>query len=162
MQPSDLKQRLYDQLALDYCCTPAEAADRKNQFHVYVPLEGRRRFEEKPVVTFTDNTMVITSTKTQVQYDLSVIEKFTFDDIEDAVIGIKADAASASITLDEYTVSISGAKPDTQVRLLASDGRQLQSYKTAQDGSVTFSIADLPTGNYIIASESIIVKILKK
>ena len=119
-------------------------------------------FEEKPVVTFTDNTMVITSTKTQVQYDLSVIEKFTFDDIEDAVIGIKADAASASITLDEYTVSISGAKPDTQVRLLASDGRQLQSYKTAQDGSVTFSIADLPTGNYIIASESIIVKILKK
>ena len=49
MQPGDLKQRLYDQLALDYCCTPAEAADRKNQFHVYVPLEGRRRFEEKPV-----------------------------------------------------------------------------------------------------------------
>ena len=49
MQPSDLKQRLYDQLALDYCCTPAEAVDRKNQFHVYVPLEGRRRFEEKPV-----------------------------------------------------------------------------------------------------------------
>ena len=49
MQSSDLKQRLYDQLALDYCCTPAEAADRKNQFHVYVPLEGRRRFEEKPV-----------------------------------------------------------------------------------------------------------------
>ena len=49
MQPSDLKQRLYDQLALDYCCTPAEAADRENQFHTYVPLEGRRRFEEKPV-----------------------------------------------------------------------------------------------------------------
>ena len=49
MQPSDLKQRLYDQLALDYCCTSAEAADRENQFHTYVPLEGRRRFEEKPV-----------------------------------------------------------------------------------------------------------------
>lgn len=119
-------------------------------------------FEEKPVVTFTDNTIVIKSTKTQVQYDLSNVAKFTFNDIEDAVIGIKADAASASITLDEYTVSISGAKPDTQVRLFASDGRQLQSYKTAQDGSVTFSIADLPAGNYIIASESITVKILKK
>ena len=93
---------------------------------------------------------------------LAQVAKFTFDDIEDAVIGIKADAANASITLDEYTVCITGAKPDITVRLLASDGKQLQSYKTNQEGSVTFSIADLPEGTYIISSESLTVKILKK
>ncbi len=37
------------QFALDYCCTEEEAADGRNQFHVYRPLEGRRRFRtEEP------------------------------------------------------------------------------------------------------------------
>lgn len=119
-------------------------------------------FEEKPVVTFTDNALVIKSTKVEVQYELAKVAKFTFDDVEDAVIGIKADDAKASISLDEYTVCITGAKADITVRLLASDGKQLQSYKTNQDGSVTFSIAELPEGTYIISSESLTVKILKK
>lgn len=119
-------------------------------------------FEEKPVVTFTDNALIIKSTKIEVQYELAKVSKFTFDDVEDAVIGIKVDDAKASITLDEYTVSISGAAADITVRLIASDGKQLQSYKTNQDGSVTFSIAELPEGTYIIVSESLTCKILKK
>ena len=119
-------------------------------------------FEEKPVVSFTDNALIIKSTKIEVQYELAKVAKFTFDDVEDAVIGIKVDDAKASITLDEYTVSISGAAADITVRLIASDGKQLQSYKTNQDGSVTFSIAELPEGTYIIVSESLTCKILKK
>ena len=119
-------------------------------------------FEEKPIVTFTDNALIIKSTKIEVQYELAKVAKFTFDDVEDAVIGIKVDDAKASITLDEYTVSISGAAADITVRLIASDGKQLQSYKTNQDGSVTFSIAELPEGTYIIVSESLTCKILKK
>lgn len=34
------------QLALDFCLTPGEIADRQNHFSVYVPREGRRRFQE--------------------------------------------------------------------------------------------------------------------
>lgn len=47
MDDRELRRRIYAQLAKDYCCSPGEAADGKNQFHVYVPLEGRRRFEER-------------------------------------------------------------------------------------------------------------------
>jgi len=119
-------------------------------------------FDDKPVVTFTDNELVVTSTKTELRYALAQLAKFTFDDVEDAVIGITPDTAKPGITLDEYTVSITGAKPDATVRLIASDGKQLQTYKTAQDGSLTFSIAELPQGTYIITSESLTVKILRK
>lgn len=119
-------------------------------------------FEEKPIASFTDNYLVIKSTKVEVQYELAKITKFTFDDVDDAVIGVKADETKASITLDEYTVSIIGAKADITVLLLASDGKQIQSYKTNPDGSITFSIAELPEGTYIIKSESLTVKILKK
>ncbi|MBR2395989.1 MAG: hypothetical protein IKB00_05225 [Bacteroidaceae bacterium] len=119
-------------------------------------------FEEKPVVTFTDNDLIIKSSKTEVQYEMAKVAKFTFDDVEDAVIGIKANDTKSSLSLDEYTVCISGAKADVEVRLIASDGKQIQTYKTNQDGSVSFSIAELPEGTYIISTESLTVKILKK
>lgn len=119
-------------------------------------------FEDKPTVTFTDNELVVTSTKTELRYELAKVAKFTFDDIEDAVINIKADASIASITLDEYTVSITGVKADVPICLITSDGKLLQTYKTDQEGSVTFSIAELPQGAYIINSESLTCKILKK
>jgi len=119
-------------------------------------------FEDKPVVSFTDTDLIVKTTKTELTYALSSVSKFTFDDIEDAVISIKGDAAKAVITLDSYTVSITGAKADITVRLTSSDGKLLQSYKTTQDGSLTFSIAELPQGTYIISSESLTCKILKK
>lgn len=42
----NVRQKLYEQLALDYCCTPEEVADGKNHFSVYEAREGRRRFRE--------------------------------------------------------------------------------------------------------------------
>ena len=119
-------------------------------------------FEDKPVIKFTDNEIVLTSAKTELRFQLANVAKLTFDDIDDAVISIKADGAKASITLDEYTVSISGAKADAAIQLIASDGKQLQSYKVSQDGTVTFSIADFQDGTYIISTDSLTVKILKK
>lgn len=47
MLAEDLKRRICEQLALDYCCTPEEAANSENQFHVFEPLKGRRTFEER-------------------------------------------------------------------------------------------------------------------
>lgn len=119
-------------------------------------------FEDKPVIKFTDNEIVLTSAKTELRFQFANVVKLTFDDIDDAVIGIKADGTKASITLDEYTVSIQGAMADVTVQLIASDGKLLQSYKIGQDGAVTFSIADLPDGTYIINIESLTVKILKR
>jgi hypothetical protein len=119
-------------------------------------------FEEKPVVTFTDNELVVTSTKAEARYQLATVAKFTFDVEGTAVEGIKDDVRTAAISLDEYVVSLTGAKPEITVRLIASDGKVLQSYKTDRNGYVQFSIADLPEGTYIISSESLNVKILKK
>lgn len=119
-------------------------------------------FEDKPTVTFTDNELVVTSTKTELRYELAKVDKFTFDDVVDAVININDEASIANISFDEYTVIIIGAKADIPVCLITSDGKLLQTYKTGQDGSVAFSIAELPQGTYIINSESLTCKILKK
>ena len=119
-------------------------------------------FSEKPVITYADNDLVLTTTNTVVEFPLSAVSKFTFSDIEDAVIGIKDNSSKASLSLDEYTVCISGAEPDQSVTLLSIDGKVLSTYKIGADGSVTFCIAELPAGTYIINSESLTCKILKK
>lgn len=43
------QEGLSRQLALDYCCSPADVADSENHFSIYIPQEGRRRFQEGAV-----------------------------------------------------------------------------------------------------------------
>ena len=119
-------------------------------------------FEDKPVITYTDTDLVLKTTKTELQYPLSKLSKFTFTDIDDAVISIKDDANSAKLVLDNYVVNIIGAKPGISVSVIGTDGKSLASYKTDDNGSITFSIAELPEGTYVIKSESLTCKILKK
>ena len=119
-------------------------------------------FDDKPVITYTDTDLVLKTTKTEVQYPLASLSKFTFTDIEDAVTPIKQDGNAAQLELDGYVVSVTGAKADVTVKVIGSDGKTLGTYKTDSDGSVTFSIAYLPQGLYIINSENLTCKILKK
>lgn len=42
----DIKEKMYQQLALDYCCSVAEIKDSQNHFTEYKKLDGRRQFEE--------------------------------------------------------------------------------------------------------------------
>lgn len=41
-----VQEKLYQQLAIDYCCTVSDVRDNRNHFTEYKKLEGRRRFEE--------------------------------------------------------------------------------------------------------------------
>lgn len=119
-------------------------------------------FSEKPVITYTDTDLVLTTTRTTVGYPLSSVAKLTFSDDETGVDAVTEDASDARISLDSYTVRISGAKSGQNVFLTDTSGKPISTYETDQDGSVTFNIADLPQGIYIIKSDSITCKILKQ
>ena len=41
-----IKEKLCQQLAIDYCCQVSDIKDDKNHFTEYEKLEGRRQFEE--------------------------------------------------------------------------------------------------------------------
>ena len=119
-------------------------------------------FDDKPVITYTETDLVLKTINTEVQFPLASLAKFTFTDDENAVISIKDDGKSAQLQLDDYVVSIIGAKAGINVTVIGSDGKTVGNYKTDSEGSVTFSIADLPQGLYIINSENLTCKILKK
>lgn len=119
-------------------------------------------FSEKPVITYTDSDLVLTTTGATVQYPLSSVAMLTFTDVGTEVEGIAADAVDTSVRMDEYTVSICGASPAKSVFLTDLSGKVLSTYETGRDGSATFSIAGLPSGTYIVRCESLTCKILKR
>lgn len=119
-------------------------------------------FADKPVITYTDTDLVLKTTKTEVQYPLASLAKFTFTDSETAVAPINEGKSDAKLELDNYMVRITGAKAGITVTVIGPDGKTVGNYKTDSEGSVTFSIADLPQGLYIINSENLTCKILKK
>ena len=73
-------------------------------------------FGEKPVVTFTDNDLIVTTANENVKLTLALtsVEKFTFDSNETAVNDIKDNAQKASISLDEYSVYIANVKENIE------------------------------------------------
>lgn len=138
--------------------------------HLKTGMVAELAFKYNPVVTFTESDVVLTTVingrTMQVKYPLANLTKFTFvtKDIPDipSTAVEEVEERNVQFLIEDYTVIITGAKPEIVVRLIASDGKQLGAYKTDKDGSVSFSIADLANGTYIIASEDITFKILKK
>ena len=41
-----IKEKLFRQLAVGYCCSVSDIKDNKNHFTEYKTLEGRRQFEK--------------------------------------------------------------------------------------------------------------------
>lgn len=117
-------------------------------------------FSDKPVVTYTETDLVLTTEDTEIQFPLSGLQKFTFEDAPTSVQ--ETITASATISVSNNTVTICSAKADAQVQLIAVDGKIVRTYKTDAEGNLSFSIADLATGIYVVKSESLTCKISKK
>ena len=125
---------------------------------------GYFAFKAKPVISFTDTDVVFaTSDGVSVTYPLADLIKFTFETVDPTEVeGIKDDVKKVVLSIDEYSITISGAKAEEQVQLIGTDGKVLGTYKTDDNGSVQFSVAELPEGSYIVSSQEVSAKILKK
>jgi len=116
-------------------------------------------FTDKPVVTYTESDLVLTTEKTSVEFPLESLLKFTFTDQPTDVPTVET---RADLKVWDNTVLLTGLGAETQVQLVAIDGKVVATYKATTEGRLYFSIAELPAGTYIIKSDSINCKILKK
>lgn len=119
-------------------------------------------FVESPTISYTDTDIVIKTSKTEVCYPLSAIAKFKFTECETGVFDIEDGVKTPVLSLESNNVNITGAKSNVTVSVIGIDGKIINTYKTDEEGCVTFSIAELPAGIYIINSENLTCKILKK
>lgn len=104
-------------------------------------------FAEKPVVTYQDNVLVLTTEKVSVEYPLAELDKITFSDVESSV----------------ENITMSQPNGDGTVRIYSVSGTLIRTIERREDASdVQFSIENLSEGIYIIKQGTQTYKIIKQ
>lgn len=101
-------------------------------------------FGEKPVVTYTETRIHLKTTKVELDFPLTNLEKFTFTDGEtDAIEEVRTENTS------------------DDVRIYNTNGVLLRTIRQSQ-GKASFATDDLPRGIYIIKNGETTYKIVKR
>lgn len=100
-------------------------------------------FSEKPVVTYTEDGIHLVTNSVEVDYPLSNLEKFTFEDSTSPTGIIRTEGGSSDVQI----FSVGGSLVKTIM---------------ATEGITTFSTEDLPAGIYVIKNGKSTYKIIKK
>ena len=120
-------------------------------------------FSEKPVITYTDNDLIVkTATAPEMHYALVTLSKISFSETPTSVIPVSEKKQAPVFRFDGYNVEISGVKADAAIVVVATDGSIVINSKADSDGCASVSIAELPEGIYVVKTDVISFKILKK
>lgn len=87
--------------------------------------------------------------------------RYTYEGIVDGVEGTPA-GQSVRLSPDGESVSFERLPAGTAVELFSAGGLLLQRLTTTSDGSLSLSVADRPTGIYIVKAGRQTIKLLKR
>ncbi|MGI6243774.1 MAG: hypothetical protein ACOYJK_09635 [Prevotella sp.] len=110
---------------------------------------------ETPVVTVSDNSLVITTTSTKASYLLQKVSMFTYGTTT-AIRTLPIDGVS----ITPNRIVFNGIAQ--QVRVFALDGSRVKTYPVVVNGSTIISLDNLPRGIYIISMNGKSFKIVRK
>lgn len=97
-------------------------------------------FKDKPIITYKENVLCLSSASVKIEYPLSELEKLTFSENESDIESLRVDANSVEVCI--YTANGQLMKTGT--------------------GSFMLDFKDLPSGAYIIKQGETTTKIIKK
>ena len=150
-------RKLYTTLLL--ACSLMAGAQNAISIHQKDGKVANFAFSEKPIVTYADNQLVITTTKTSVQYPLYLLQKIDFALSETtAVEQVKPDA---KFRFTDGTLYISGGTPGSQVYIYNMSGMTEGQYRIDDAGNAVISLQSLSKGLYIVKTSRFTFKFTK-
>lgn len=117
---------------------------------------------EKPTVTMNNGNFTLTTTKTTVYYQFNDVFKFTLG--EKNATGIQDQSTLAGPTVERLSdkVIFTGCKPKSSVYIYSTGGQVLDTQFSDNDGRAEISIFGLAAGIYVIKSDNVTIKIVKR
>lgn len=116
---------------------------------------------EHPKVTQTATSLVLTTTKTEVEYPKEDVWKFTMQKLSASEIDV-VDINNISITQFGNIVYLSNCKANSVVCIYSVCGILYSTQNVTENGTLVIDFNDLNDGVYIISTESITYKIIKR
>jgi hypothetical protein len=118
--------------------------------------------DEEPRTTFDNGQLVITTSRTTAYYQLTGVMRYTY---EGAMTNIPAPPLKPGEMVymqSNNEMAFDGLPDGTTLDLYSSDGRKLRSERATQDQRTVVSLADLPTGTYILKCGNATYKFVKR
>lgn len=130
-------------------------------------LDGTRQgflFAEKPVITYTTDNLVMTTTVAMAEFPFAVIKRVYFDDdISTAIRNVvQPDGTAPLIRVTSDGVQLSGFAAKTAVSIYDTSGQLLTHEHAAADGTLMVNFSAHPKGIYIIKTNQTTLKIQKQ
>ena len=118
-------------------------------------------FAEKPVVTYADNNVVISTARTTVQYPIYMLRKMEFDVdwTSDVVEAVKADA---QFSFRGGSLVVRGGEAGSQVYIYNFKGVMEGQYRLDSNGNANISLSNLSKDFYVVKSKSFTFKFRKQ
>ncbi|MGI6222242.1 MAG: hypothetical protein ACOYJG_01375 [Prevotella sp.] len=118
--------------------------------------------DEKPVITYNDDHLVLTAPQVEVDVPLDDVLKLTFGDEADAIQQVETTDQQESIKANSDGVELSGFKAGTKVGLYGVNGTTLGQYTIPESGTLHISLAAMGSGLYIVKAGRSSIKIVRK
>ena len=126
---------------------------------VSFPLEERPRV----VCDYEMQTVKCTTSKKEVSFPMDEVHKYTLHANLDELMSVEdAVAEEGSFYGDANSFIFDHFKPGSNVSVYTIDGMMMHSYEIDNDGRLTISTAGWAAGVYLIKTESVTYKVIKK
>ena len=139
------------------------------EYHFVVWLHNGARisfpFVEHPRLTYSDGDIVVTTSQEQLSYPHASVRKFTLAD-EDISQGEATEIATAEREAQWKCqgdmMVFSDCTPGERVIIYNATGQQIAQYAIASDGILQIPLSQFVEGMYVVKTESITYKFIKK
>lgn len=146
-----------------------QVAESEPEFYFVLWLEGggvvAYPLDKHPQVTYNNGQLKITTDVEEVYIEPDQVNKFTINDSEpnDDLSGVEGNyILSPKLEKGKDSMLFVNCRADMDVFVYKLGGELVKYAKTDSDGSLYLSLKELGSGVYIVKSEEITCKILKK
>ncbi len=117
---------------------------------------------ERPLVTFANNDLVVTTQTNVVCYPADEVLKFTYLDDDEVLNGIGQATLSGSVfSFADDNLQVRHLAPATAVTVYAVDGKLLVTAQTDAQGNATLALPEVAGDVYVVKTSSVTFKLRK-
>lgn len=116
-------------------------------------------FNDNPKAMFSGDNLIISTSKTVVEYPIANLFSFSFDEMANGILDINTNGANVKLT--DNMIVVTGLANNEIVSIVDAKGVKVASAK-AENGVATISLGNLPNGVYMVKSKKVSYKIVRK
>lgn len=116
---------------------------------------------DEPVLTFSDNNLVVTEQKSGTVYTVA-LDEITSAPLVDAATGISAVRSATGGTIVAGHVVMQGLRPGAPAGVYTLGGSAVVTAKAGADGSLDIDLSGLQPGTYVVKTPAGAFKVARK